>query len=319
MNAAKHIYCYPFTDVGNSYINKNVELWRSMGYVVGACPDALLRDWRVPRARKVIVLNWYEDWMLRARRSPLLSLAWAALLLAVFVVSAKNLVWVRHNHQPHDAKNRSAARSILVFLLARAANTVITHRAVPGIDSRVIPHPLVIDPAHAATATRDIEFLWFGMVREYKGLENLLRLWPGPKPLLMFGKSADPALSARLRGVIAGRGLAHVAWHDRFIPDDELNLLLRRARFVVLAHDDQTIIVSGAFYHAIACGANVIVRDSDFGRYAAGQHSYAHLVDLANLEAGLAGLGYVPSAHIQHDATRLYGDGACRAAWAGVL
>jgi glycosyltransferase involved in cell wall biosynthesis len=319
MSEARHIYCYPFTDVGNSYINKNIELWRSMGYHVSACPGGVLRDWRVPRARKTIILNWYEDWMLRSRRRPLLSLLWAALLLGLFALSASNLIWVRHNHHPHDTFARSRARRILVFLLGKAASSVITHRAVPGIDSRVIPHPLVIDPAHAATAARDIEFLWFGMVREYKGLENLLRLWPGRKPLLMFGKSADPALSARLRGVIAGRGLAHVAWHDRFIPDDELNQLLRRARFVVLAHDDQTIIVSGAFYHAIACGANVIVRDSDFGRHAAGLHSYAHLVDLADLEAGLAGLGYVASAYIQEDAARLYGDGACRAAWAGVL
>jgi glycosyltransferase involved in cell wall biosynthesis len=196
---------------------------------------------------------------------------------------------------------------------------VITHRPVPSIGSSVIPHPLVIDPVHEPQGTRDIEFLWFGMVREYKGLENLLRLWPGDQPLLMLGKSQDPALSARLRGIIATRNLARVVWQDRFIPDEELNALLRRARFVVLAHDDQTIIVSGAFYHAIACGANVIVRDSEFGRFAAGQHGYAHLVDLADLQASLARLDYVPPARIQHDAARLYGDWACRIAWSGVL
>jgi glycosyltransferase involved in cell wall biosynthesis len=249
----------------------------------------------------------------------MISLLWALLLLGVFATSAKTLVWVRHNYQPHDSQVRSLAHRVLVFLLGKAASSIITHRPVANIASDVIPHPLVIDPLRQSPTARDVEFVWFGMVREYKGLENLLRLWPSDKSLLMLGQSHDPALSARLHGIIAERGLVNVVWHDRFIPDDELNQVLRRAKFAVLAHEDQTIIVSGAFYHAIACGANVIVRDGDFGRFVARQHCYAHLVNLSDLQAGLEQLDYVPATRIQDDAAMHYGDLACRRAWASVL
>jgi glycosyltransferase involved in cell wall biosynthesis len=318
MNALKHIYCYPFTDVGNSYINKNVELWQSMGHVVKSCPDALIRDWRVPRADKTIVLNWYEDWMLRSNRNPMFTLLWALLLLGIFSLSARTIIWVRHNYRPHDSRARTFNQRILAYFLGKAARNVVTLRPVADIHSDVIPHPLVIDLKNQPVITRDIDFIWFGMVREYKGLDHLLRSWPHQKSLLMLGQSHDPILSGRLLSIISDRQLDRVAWHNRFIPDDELNQLLLRTKFVVLAHDDQTIIVSGAFYHAIACGANVVVRDSDFGRFVAAHHCYAHLVDMSALNTDLEKLDYVPANNIQNDAERLYGDPVCRNAWASV-
>ena len=318
MKRNQHIYCYPFTDVGNAYINKTIRLWQSMGYVVKACPDGLISDWRLSREHKTIVLNWYEDWMLRTKRPVWLSLSWALLLLGVFSLSSRNIIWIRHNYQSHDTQGRSIARRILVFFLTHAASSVVTHRPVADISSTIVPHPLVTHSLHVENAERDIDFLWFGMVREYKRLDMLLSEWPVEQKLMLLGESSNAALSERLLRIISQRQLK-VEWQNRFIPDDELNECLRRTKFVVLAHDDKTIIVSGAFYHAIACGANVVIRQSEFGRFAANQHDYVHLVDMSVLSAAIQNLRHVPANNVLRDATAHYGDSACCAAWTEVI
>ena len=318
MNDSKYIYCYPFTDVGNSYINKTIRIWQSMGHVVKACPDGLITDWRLPRAHKTIVLNWYEDWMLRSKRPAWLNLLWSLALLSMFSLSARNIIWIRHNYQSHDTQGRSITRRVLIFFLTRVASSVVTHRPVKDIASIVVPHPLVINPANLSTAERDIDFLWFGMVREYKRLDALLSDWPADRKLLLLGKASDKSLSKRLLKIIDDRQLK-AEWQDRFIPDDELNHYLSRTKFVVLSHDDQSIIVSGAFYHAIASGANVVVRKSEFGSFAANQHHYVHLVDLSPMNTELDHLNYVPASTVKRDATIHYGDVECCTAWAKVI
>ena len=315
MSEAPLIYCYPYTDVGNTYINKNVELWRSLGCVVRRAPGDLWRDRGLARARKTVVLNWYEDWMLGGARPRWISLMIALALLALIRLASPNVVWVRHNFKPHDLAVPHWTNRVLAWALSKVARAVVTHRPVAGLASVVVPHSLVQDGAGSAGRERDIEFLCFGVVRRYKALDVLLRAWPQDRPLLILGKSNDAALSAELLAIIAERGL-RVRWENRFIPDDELNDALLRTRYVVLAHEDKSMIVSGAFYHAIACGANVLIREGEFARYNAGIHSFVDTFNMQTLAQKMLELPYVAPDAVVREAQRSYGDDVCRQSWA---
>lgn len=315
MSAVPLIYCYPYTDVGNTYINKNVDLWRSLGCEVRRCPGDLWRDRSLPRARKTVVLNWYEDWMLGGSRPRWISLMIALALLLWVRVATANIIWVRHNFKPHDLARPHWANQLLAWVLGKTARVVVTHRPVPGLASVVVPHSLVQDGAGSGQHERDIEFLCFGVVRRYKALDTLLQAWPPERPLLILGKSNDAELTAGLQAIIAERGL-RVRWENRFIPDQELNDALLRTKYVVLAHEDKSMIVSGAFYHAIACGANVLIREGEFARYNAGIHSFVGTFDMQTLAQNMLDLSYVAPEAVVQEAQRTYGDDVCRQSWA---
>jgi hypothetical protein len=107
-----------------------------------------------------------------------------------------------------------------------------------------------------------------------------------------------------------------VHWDNRFIPDQELNDALLRTQYVVLAHEDKSMIVSGAFYHAIACGANVLIRDGEFAHYNAAIHSFVSTFDMQTLAQKIAELPYVAPESVVREAQRSYGDDVCRVSWA---
>lgn len=317
MSKAPVIYCYPFIDVGNTYINKNVALWRSLGFVVKSCPKDLWHDIQLPRSSKVIVLNWYEDWMLGGTRPRLISLMLAVALLFFFWLTAANIIWVRHNFKPHDLDKPRLTNFILAFFLGRLAKTIVTHRPVSALRSTVVPHSLVLDMV-AAGKVRDIEFLCFGVVRKYKALDTLLQAWPVECSLVIMGKSSDQELTNRLNGIIAERQL-NVRWENRFIPDDELNDALCRTRCVVLAHEDKSMIVSGAFYHAIACGANILIRAGEFADYNAKVHSFVRTFEMDRLREDIANMEYVAPEDVIKEAKRNYGDEICSQSWAKIF
>jgi glycosyltransferase involved in cell wall biosynthesis len=307
------IYCYPYTDVGNTYINKNVTLWRSLGRAVRSTRE-LWRDRKLARDRKTIVLNWYEDWMLGGSRPQIVSLTIALAMLGFFWLSSSNIIWVRHNFKPHDLARPRPANRVLAWALGKLARTIVTHRPVSGLTSTVVPHSLVQDGG-ALDAQRDIEFLCFGVVRRYKALDVLLQAWPVERPLVILGKSNDAELTAALQAIIAERGL-QVRWENRFIPDDELNDALLRTRYVVLAHEDKSMIVSGAFYHAIACGANILIRAGQFADYNAGIHPFVTTFHMEQLAQDIQQLRYVAPEQVVAAAQQHYGDDICLQSWA---
>lgn len=311
MNEKPVIYCYPIK--ANAYIAKSINLWQSMGYNVRSCWKDLWRDRRAPRRDKIVILNWYEDWMFQSSRPKVLSLVWACALVLYFRVASSGIIWVRHNFKSHVAGRVSIPHRILIALLKATARRTVTHRPVAQFGSVVIPHPLVVLPEHVAPE-RDIEFLWFGMVRRYKALDQLLQIWPAERRLLILGRSDEAQLTAELQAIIASRKL-NVDWQDRYIPDDELNEVLSRTKYVVMSHEDQSMIVSGVFYHAIAQGANILIRDSEFARATSAMHDFVHVYEDVTLADAMVQLQHTPPQRVVAAARQAYGDEPCRSAW----
>jgi len=288
-----------------------------MGYQVRFLPSRWSEVFALLGRRKsVVVLNWFEDraalpgpaiWMLLK----------SLLLLAIVRLSFRRVVWVRHNLRPHNQYSALVYRSLL-GLLPRLADKTVTHRPVPGMTTECVPHPLYTCEPPADEQERDIAYLCFGAIKPYKQIDQLLKRWPASRPLVIAGVCVDAAHEAHIRSVIAERKL-NVQWSNRFLDYEELCQLLGRTRFVVLAHLDRSMIVSGTFFHAISLGANVLVRDGDFYRHYLKDFSSVTPFTLDSLESDLLNATALPAAQVRREAEERLSGERCAEQWKAVL
>jgi beta-1,4-mannosyltransferase len=258
------VYCYPGELTTNQYISSQSRVWKKLGYQVCPAPHSIFKCIRLALSGRKdhLVINWFED-RFNNSRFPIIGLIRSFFLLCLFRVAFSKIHWVKHNIRSHDSNN-TIMREILVRLLCFFSDTRVAHR--PFQEFTYIPHPLYKSALTSEADSRDIDFIYFGVVKKYKGLDQLLEAWPVDKKLLIVGKSHDDELENSLMKIISNRNL-HVKRRNIFLPQEELNSLLYRSKFVVLPHFDNRMIVSGAAFHALECGANLIVREGVFCRY----------------------------------------------------
>jgi len=112
-----------------------------------------------------------------------------------------------------------------------------------------IPHPVF--PAEPLPPPEGRTLLFFGLIREYKGLDVLLQALPEIKDarLVVAGDPVDPVPPAD----------GNVDWRLRFVPDDEVRGLMSEAAAVVLPY--RRLDSSGVLATAIGYRRPVVVTD----------------------------------------------------------
>lgn len=202
---------------------------------------------------------------------------WFGLWLWISRIVRLRLVWTAHNVlplQPVFADDLRARRQ-----LVKRCDLVITHSratieelAILGIVPKatvVIPHgPFtpVARPAYAyaaRNATGPRRFLFFGNIREYKGVDDLLTAFAGLPPgpdvrLTVAGQCDDPALRSEL-AELAGRSPGSVELRFGRLAEDELSDLLAEADIVALPFRRST--TSGSAIYGLCHGRPTIVPD----------------------------------------------------------
>ena len=199
-------------------------------------------------------------------------------LLLLIKLKFKKIVWVRHNLRPHSEYSVLTYR-ILLRLLQIFSDATVTHRPVSEFKSYYIPHPLYDVSGVKQNDERDIPFFWFGAVKRYKGLTDLLKSWPNDVPLIVAGKCNDAELEKEISDLIRNRDLL-VSWENKFLEYSELCEYISRARIVVMSHSEDSMIVSGVFYHAVSLGASVLMRRCRF--YDEYLHEYQFVTSYEN-------------------------------------
>jgi glycosyltransferase involved in cell wall biosynthesis len=161
----------------------------------------------------------------------------------------------------HDVLPRRApARAVWPDVLETAERVVVhSRRAVEQLAElglgreRIarIPHPVFegdqLPPPEGRT------LLFFGLIRDYKGLDVLLSALPEipDARLVVAGDPLDPVEPVDLDG--------RVEWHLRFLPQDEVRELMARAAAVVLPY--RRLDSSGVLATAIGYRRPVVVTD----------------------------------------------------------
>jgi len=190
------------------------------------------------------------------------------------------VVWTAHNLYPHDCQYPDLQHQARVGLVKHCAAIIGHCRAALGEVERafgatdavtaVIPHGNYIgvygDPWQIAAA-RDFLglssaifiYLFFGRLRPYKGIEDLITAaggssMPGSE-VLIAGHPASAAYGRQLLTAVGRHDNIHI--HPFFIPDPEVPAYFGAADVVVLPY--QEVLSSGAAILAHSLGRPVIV------------------------------------------------------------
>lgn len=230
----------------------------------------LLTFHRIWRYRpEMLILQWWTTF-------------WAPVWLVIGglyrVFKRGSLLILCHNVLPHEAKkwDRWLTRWVLRlgthFIVQSEPERERLLQLAPGARTTVIPHP-VYDmfsnkrlPKEAARAQLEIEndipvLLFFGIIREYKGLEDLLRAMPQirahlPKALLLIAGEFWDAKAPYL-ALIETLGIKNaVRIDDRYIPNEEVPVYFSAADLVVAPYRRTT--GSGVVQLAIGLGTPVV-------------------------------------------------------------
>lgn len=204
--------------------------------------------------------------------------------LAAYQAGGGRLVYTVHNLAQHEGEGGEVEGAALQRLLARADGLHVHagymaaevqrlwERGEPTPPIAVIPHGHYIDAypntVSRADARRTLHlpgpqspstvFLFLGLIRPYKGLEELLPAFhslPDPDArLLVAGRPRPADYAARLAAQAAGDD--RVLWHPRFVPNDQVQHWMNAADVVVLPY--RQITTSGAAMLAWSFGKPVI-------------------------------------------------------------
>jgi beta-1,4-mannosyltransferase len=202
---------------------------------------------------KVLHLHWIETY-LRSRRPFLRALYALKLLVDLLSVRAMGvgLVWTIHNLEAHDSPCAAVDRFAGRCVAALSGRVIVHSRAIESRAARelglakgkcvVIPHGHYRDVYGKARERWEARrflgldggsrvFLFFGAVRPYKGVDDLVRVWPRARELageagrdsvlVIAGAATDDYYADRLRKLAECCGNS-VRFHLRRIEDEDL-------------------------------------------------------------------------------------------------
>jgi glycosyltransferase involved in cell wall biosynthesis len=230
---------------------------------------------------RVLHLHWVWAFSLPgARGFPAMrwvAQGWFLFVLRVCRVLGVHPVWTAHNVLPHEpvfADDVSARRALVEasdLVLVHSQSTLDELAALGAVPRRnaVIRHgpmgpPLVAGSLRTpGTGDRPCEFLFFGRILEYKGVDDLLAAFlamPGhlAAHLTIAGQCDDPGRRSRLHA-LARRGGGRVLLRLEYVPGDEVAQLLGAADVVVLPY--RRVSTSGSAMLALSHGRPLIVPD----------------------------------------------------------
>lgn len=298
-------YFSPIANDTNRYVGLQQSLLRACGF------DVLPFNFRTLFSRKVlgllskdnaVVVHWLENrpfaWRDGQARITPKGLAEFMVYLLVMVVARARVVVHVHNHAVHDTSGWRQRLSVgLIRLLQRVADVSVVHDPASAGACRAVylPHPLYGAPALggqklAASGDRPLRCGLLGAVRPYKGIHELLEVWTADAPLLIRGRST-PDYEARLRSVISRRSLQAVDFVSGYLSDDDFGRCLDEIDVLLLPHQQDSMLVSGAFFEGIGRVPAIVARRSAFTAWAASQLPGVHTFDDTRaLPALLAGL-----------------------------
>jgi len=235
------------------------------------------------RDARVLHLHW-PDMYLRGSAKPVRRIYAAKLLtdLRLAKRGKRKLAWTVHNLGSHDSGGRDTVEAAFNRSLARLADCLLVHdeNLVPEAAAtfRISPKKVHVAPhGHYADvyggppsrlvcrerlgiAPESPLVLFFGMLRPYKGLDDLLDIWGSVRErvdgatLLIAGGGRDEAYRAHVKERCTS--LPGVVLHNRFIPDEDIPLYFGAAD--VAAFPFRRITTSGSLILALSYSCPVV-------------------------------------------------------------
>lgn len=227
----------------------------------------------------LVHLHWVFAFSLPgARRFPVMRRVahfWFLVWLGTCRMLGVHLVWTAHNVLPHepvfddDVSARKALVDACDLVVAHSQTTLADLAALGAVPRRsaVIQHG-PIAPAMSGASLRSPgvgggsrQFLFFGRVQEYKGVDDLLAAFLAMPDdvaahLTIAGQCDDPRLRSRLYAIARQAGASIVLRLER-VPEEEVAPLLEAADVVALPF--RRVTTSGSAMLALSHGRPLII------------------------------------------------------------
>jgi glycosyltransferase involved in cell wall biosynthesis len=226
----------------------------------------------------VIHVHWLSPY-LRGRHigSAIIYRAKFLLDIAVARILGAQVVWTVHNLQPHESRwprldrwvranlCRLSGRTIVHSCVAKEA--VVREFSLDDTKVDVIPHGHY-QGLYGGAIDRDVArtkldipadkvfFLFFGMIRPYKGLEELLKIWPSMPDVAVLMIAGSPASNEMRELTIELAKHPGIRTQLRRIDDNEVSALFSAADFAVFPFRD--VLTSGSVALAMSYGVPVV-------------------------------------------------------------
>lgn len=228
----------------------------------------------------VLHIHWTTPFLLASSRTKIViksvGFIFGLIILKLFGIK---IVWTAHNVVNHEVKFRSL-ESFFTRLLVELCDKIIVHspsgenEIVKAYGFRtgriaVIPHGSylryyrnVIDRVRARERLQvsggDIVFLYFGQVRPYKGVPELIDAFKGldcqRAKLFIAGEPLTPEIANGILRKCSDDGRIRTVLE--FIPDDEIQIYMNAADIIVLPY--RGVLTSGVTILAMSFGKPVI-------------------------------------------------------------
>jgi len=318
----KKAYVYP-PKSKNRYLELTRNAISLIGFEVEPLDKNFYRNELLSKRESYVVINWAEDFAYPPNSCSIFEhfvRFFKTIILIVFSkIFAKKVIWVRHNFKPHNAKGSRKRYNFILFLYKTLGITEVSLEDYYSTPS--LTHPLYISNQEIQKKIDEpsndklkYDVIFFGTIKRYKNLHNLLQDWPASIEIKIAGRCADTEYKAELLEIIKYRKL-NVIWEEKFLSDEELNELLEQSRFVLLPHADETMISSGTFYHAISYGCNILVTESKFGLQKSSEHGFVHIYRPEKLSKRRLDSIFVTKQDVYAEALKHFGQESVVASW----
>lgn len=267
----KKIIYYPFDTGVNQYGQRMKEVLSRLGDVEKFSYRQVLTS---PFKKKdLCVINWIDNQFLNEKgRVSIVGTLKVYLKIALLKIHCKKIAYVRHNVYPHSThKDSIFTLTQMINRLSRFFDITFVHspKFLQSVE-KYIPHPLYQYPLtvdeHSTIQRDDDLYIIFGRIVRYKKIDEVIKLFPKNKRLLIAGFCEDKEYRDELTRLISGN--SNVQLISKFLTDDEARKLVRSANAMIISHADDDMIVSGSFFYALSQRISIICVETPFMRWA---------------------------------------------------
>lgn len=205
----------------------------------------------------IIFLNWHENILHQNSKNIFLFLFKIIkffFLLFFYRIISKNVIYIKHNHFPHnsiDEYKYLIKKLINLAIFFSSLSVAHTSKYISNCDE-FVHHPLYYQHFINDKKKKNVSLV-FGRISPYKQIENLIKNWKIDSNLLIAGPSNDFAYLKFLRDISKN----NIKINHKHYQEKEMTELLKMSKLLILPNYKTSSILSGVLYLALSLGCPV--------------------------------------------------------------
>ncbi|HBS5675285.1 TPA: hypothetical protein MAK66_005012 [Klebsiella pneumoniae] len=268
MSKNQDIYFYPYrTDINSyplriQYILSDSFFIKNLSFKQEAIKVLSFRFFR----KDIAIINWLENGFVNKNGGiSYVGIIRVFIILLLLKIRFKKLLYVKHNHYPHNIKTKHIKMVIsMMKIMASFFDFAVVHSPTE-VNLTYLPHPLYKYPLELSQnkSNPDIDkYIIFGRITRYKKIEDVILAFPDNKKLIIAGGCEDREYLSFLEELIKNK--TNIIIKGYFLSDKDAENLIKGCNGLILSHSNEEMIVSGSFFYSLTMGVKVYAIETPF-------------------------------------------------------